>query len=351
VRVVLIAPIGADEQAHIAALDLRIEIEDAWELFGPELARDWPRQTLEWYLTPRFADLADSPDQQRRRDDLLREADVVCLTFPYPLHLRDRLPRVRFIHQLPAGVSNLQRGDLWQTDIPITSGRGAGNTLAIAEWTIAASLCMLKDLFPRARPLHRRAFHPRQVAGKTMGVVGLGGIGQQVARLASALGMRVIGARRSADQPVPHVERVYPPSELHALLGESDLVVLATQLTPDTEKLIDAAALAAMRPGAYLLNVARGELVDEAAVLDALRSGHLGGFATDVYIGEFDHSPPAELLAHERVLLTPHTSAMGDRPGNRALAAGGALDIFGQNLVRCLRGEPLLNRVDWERGY
>jgi phosphoglycerate dehydrogenase-like enzyme len=276
---------------------------------------------------------------------------VVCLTFPFPLRLRDRLTHVRFVHQLPAGVSNLERGDLWRAEIPITSGRGAGNTLAIAEWTIAASLSMLKDLFPRGRQLHRRAFHPRQVAGKTMGVVGLGGIGQEVARLASALGMRVIGSRRSADQVVACVERVYPPSELRTLLAESDLVVLATQLTRDTESLIDAAALAAMRPGAYLLNVARGELVDEAAVLDALRSGHLGGFATDVYVGEFDHPPPAELLAHERVLLTPHTSAMSDRPTSGALAAGGAQDIFRQNLLRCLRGEPLLNQVDWERGY
>jgi phosphoglycerate dehydrogenase-like enzyme len=270
---------------------------------------------------------------------------VVCLTFPFPLRLRDRLARVRFVHQLPAGVSNLSRGDLWGSPVPITSGRGAGNTLAIAEWTLATSLVLLKDLLPRPGPLHRRAFHPRQVAGKTMGVVGLGGIGREVARLAAALSMRVIGSRRSADQPVACVERLYGPANLHALLAESDLVVLTTQLTRETERLIDAAALAAMRPGAYLLNVARGELVDEAAVLGALRSGHLGGFASDVYVGEFDHPPPAELLAHERVLLTPHTSAMSDHASGRSRA------IFRDNLLRCLRGEPLLNQVDWERGY
>jgi phosphoglycerate dehydrogenase-like enzyme len=157
--------------------------------------------------------------------------------------------------------------------------------------------------------------------------------------------MRVVGSRRSVRQPVPHVERLYAPAELHALLAESHVVVLAAQLTRDTHHLIDRPALAAMPPGAYLLNVARGELVDEAAVLDALRSGHLGGFATDVYVGEFEHPPPRELLALDNVLLTPHTSAISDE------RSGGALAIFRDNLLRCLRGEPLLNLVDWERGY
>jgi D-3-phosphoglycerate dehydrogenase / 2-oxoglutarate reductase len=293
----------------------------------------------------------DTDGLRRQRDALLGQAHVICLTFPFPTRLLARASRLRFAHQLPAGVSNLSRGDLWHSQVPITSGRGAGNTLAIAEWAIAASLALMKDFFPRAYAqrasgrLDRRGFHPRQVAGKTMGIVGLGGIGREVARLASGLGMRVVGSRRAADMPVPHVERVYPPAGLHALLGESDVVVLATQLTHDTHHLIDAPALAAMRPRAYLLNVARGELIDEVALLDALRSGHLAGFASDVYVGEFEHEPPADLLSLDNVLLTPHTSAITDQASSRALA------IFRENVLRCLRGEPLLNQVDWERGY
>src|SRR5262249_49410366 len=148
-------------------------------------------------------------------------------------------------------------------------------------------LALLKDL-PRAyaqRPsgrLERAAFRGRQVSGKTIGIVGLGGIGREIARLAQGLGMRGIGMRRSAE-PVEYVERLCPPSELHALLAESDLVVLATQLTDETHRLIDRAAFAAMRRGAFVINVARGELIDEAALAEALRSGQVAGFAADVY--------------------------------------------------------------------
>jgi phosphoglycerate dehydrogenase-like enzyme len=348
-EVVLIAPISAEQAAEIAAVDPSIEVEQAWELFGPELVADWPAQTAEWYLPRRFRALADSDELRRRRDALLAEAEVLCITFPFPSRLLGRAPRLRYVHQIPAGVSNLTRGDLWRAAIPVTSGRGANRSLPIAEWVVAAGLALLKDL-PRAASqraagrLERAPFRGRQVAGKTLGIVGLGGIGRQVARLASGLGMRVIGTRRSSE-PVEHVERLYPPSELHAMLGESDLVVVAAQLTDQTHHLIDAAALAAMRPGACLLNVARGELIDEVALLEALRSGRLGGFAADVYEGEFERQPPAELLAFENVILTPHTSGQGEQPSDEPL------QIFKDNLRRLLDGRPLLNLVDWARGY
>ena len=348
-KVVLIAPLSAERVAEIAALDERLQVEDAWELFGPELVADWPAQTADWYLPRRFREMADGAEQRRRRDTLLASAEVVCITFPFPARLVARAPRLRFVHQLPAGVSNLTRGDLWQSGVPVTSGRGAGNTLPIAEWALAAGLALCKE-FPRAFAqrssgrFERSAFRGRQVAGKTIGVVGLGGIGRQVARVARGLGLRVIGTRRSSE-PVEHVERLYPPTGLHALLAESDLVVLATQLTAETHHLMDAAAFAALKPGAFLINVARGELIDEAALIDALRSGRLGGFAADVYEGEFEHQPPAELLGFENVLLTPHTSGQTEQPST------GSLEIFRENLRRCLEGRPLLNLVDWERGY
>src|ERR1700682_1668964 len=103
------------------------------------------------------------------------------------------------------------------------------------------------------------------------------------------------------------------------MLRESDVVVLSTQLTPETHHVIDQAALAAMRPGAFLINVARGELIDESALLDSLRRGHLGGVAADVYAGKFDHQPPAELLALDNVLLTPHTSGQTHQPSEGGL--------------------------------
>ena len=148
-----------------------------------------------------------------------------------------------------------------------------------------------------------------------------------------------------SDEPVEHVEALFRPSQLLELLAQSDVVVVAAQLTSETHHVIGDAALGAMKPGALLLNVARGELIDEVALIAALRSGHLGGFAADVYEGEFDHPPPAELLAFENVLLTPHTSGQTEHPST------GSLDIFRENLRRFLAGEPLLNLVDWERGY
>jgi phosphoglycerate dehydrogenase-like enzyme len=129
------------------------------------------------------------------------------------------------------------------------------------------------------------------------------------------------------------------------MLRESDVVVLSTQLTPETHHVIDQAALAAMRSGAFLINVARGELIDESALLDSLRAGHLAGFAADVYVGEFEHQPQADLLALDNVLLTPHTSGQSNQRSE------GPIDIFCENLQRCLAGQPLINQVDWARGY
>ncbi len=348
-KVVLIAPVPAESQAEIAAVDPRIEIVDAWDRWGPELVGDWPRQTTESYLPRRFWTMSDSPELRARRDAVLADAEVVCITFPPPLRIASRAPKLRFVHQIPAGVSNLSRGDLWHSSIPISSGRGAGSTLPIAEWAIAVTMALAKEL-PRAfgqraaGKLDRQAFDGRQIAGKTLAVVGLGGIGREVARLGRALGMRVIGTRRSSE-PVEHVDRLYPPAELHAVLGQSDVVVVASQLTAETHHLMNAAAFATMKPGAFLVNVARGELIDEAALVDALRSGQVGGFAADVYEGEFDHGPPEALLAFENVILTPHTSGMTEHPPT------GPLEIFRENLRRSLVGEPLVNQVDWTRGY
>jgi len=349
VEVVLIAPLAADQVARIEAVDPSVHVERAWELFGPELVADWPAHTVDWYLPSRFRDLVDSDAQRQQRDALLAQAEVVCITFPFPTRLAARAPRLRFVQQLPAGVSNLVRGDLWHAAIPVASGRGAGNTLPIAEWAIAALLTLSKD-FLRAMAqrrdgrLDRAPFRGRQIGGMTLGIVGLGGIGREVARLGRGLGMRVVGIRRSAE-PVGAVERLYPPEQLLDMLRESDVVVLSTQLTPDTQQVIDRAALAAMRPGAFLINVARGELIDERALLDSLRAGHLGGFAADVYAGEFDHQPPPELLTLDNVLLTPHTS------GQTSQRSEGALNVFCDNLRRCLDGQPLINQVDWARGY
>jgi phosphoglycerate dehydrogenase-like enzyme len=183
-----------------------------------------------------------------------------------------------------------------------------------------------------------------------VGIVGLGGIGQEVARLARAVGMRVVGTRRSvvateADQY--GADLVLPPSQQAYLAAQSDFVVICSQLTPETQGMIDARFLAAMRKGSVLINIARGEEIDEPALLDAVRSGHLRGALLDVYDGESAGSRPRpELLETPNIVLTPHVSGSGATAPAEPLKR-----LFAENLRRFLDGEPLLNLVDRIRGY
>ncbi|HWQ28882.1 MAG TPA: D-2-hydroxyacid dehydrogenase, partial [Dehalococcoidia bacterium] len=169
--------------------------------------------------------------------------------------------------------------------------------------------------------------------------------GEEVARLASAFGMRVLGMRRSATRREEREKvTVLPPGDLPFLLAESDYAVLAVPLTPETTKLIGPAQLASMKPGAILINVARGEVVDEAALVRALQEGPIGGAALDVF--EREPLPPdSPLWGMPNVLVSPHVS------GSSAHYDDLAADIFADNLRRYLAGEPLRNRVDPVLGY
>ena len=221
----------------------------------------------------------------------------------------------------------------------------------IAEWAVGAIFALAKE-FPRAiggqqdGQLRRADLQPRLVAGKTVGVVGVGGIGARVAALCAALGLRVWGARRDvvAGAP-PGVERLFGADALAEMLAGCDFVVVCAQVPAYGEPLLGPTEFAAMRPGACLINAARGDLLDEAALIEALETGKLGGAALDVHAHEFEAPFPAALRALPNVLLTPHSSGMSDE---RSTAA---VDLFCDNLRRYLAGEPLHNRVDWTRGY
>ncbi|MFN0073668.1 MAG: NAD(P)-dependent oxidoreductase [Chloroflexota bacterium] len=348
-HVVLISRLPAAQTAELAAIDPQITVTDARDLFAAEIQADWPPHTVARYLRMPVSEITNSPEQAAQRDALLQDADVLGIAFPYPKRLVSRAPKLRFVHQFPAGVSNLALSDLWNGPVPVTSGRGANNPLPIAEWAIGAALALSKGFPMAAANRHspaamRASFQGRQIAGKTLGVVGLGGIGQEVARLGAALGMQVVGTRRSME-PVPHVEKLWPAAELKTMLSTCDIVVVAAQFTDETFHLLNESAIAAMKPGSFLINVARGELIDESALFPALRSGHLAGLATDVYEGEFEHAPPEELLTLENVIFTPHTSGQSEE------REFGSLAIFKENLRRALNNQPLINQVDWERGY
>jgi glyoxylate/hydroxypyruvate reductase A len=207
------------------------------------------------------------------------------------------------------------------------------------------------------RRRHWERLATETLPGKTLGVVGLGHVGREVSRVARAAGLRVMATARTAGTPggPPPLDRVedagagvahvvLPPSALDTLLAQSDYVALTVPLTPETRGLIGAAELARMKPGAVLINVARGAVVDEPALSEALRRRHLGGAALDVFVVEPLPSD-SPLWAMSNVLVTPHSMSTAVDE-NQAIAA-----LFCENLRRYLAGQPLRNRFDRTRGY
>ena len=181
------------------------------------------------------------------------------------------------------------------------------------------------------------------MANQVVGVVGLGTIGREIARLANSIGMRVIGTRNNPE-PVPHVEKVYGADELRSVLSEADFVVLIAALTPETRGMIGKAELAAMKQDAYLINVARGAIVVEADLIEALQNGTIAGAALDVF--ETEPLPPeSPLWKMENVIITPHIA--GARPDYLHAVS----EIFSKNLTRYISGEPLFNVVDRDKCY
>lgn len=296
---------------------------------------------------------SDSDLSADERETLLRETHVLVVSIPYPLKLRERTPNLKWVYFTFAGVGDFNQVDIWRTSVSITSGRGIVTALPIAEMVVSAALSFAKDLGLAQRQtdageLHASAFNQKLIVGKTMGVIGLGGIGREIARLSRALGMRVVATRHSAtsrQENIDHADVLYPSSEVDALLGQSDFVALAAPLTDETRLMFNADTFAKMKDGAFLLNVARGEHIDETAMKDALRSGKLGGAYLDVYTNELFVPPDPELMAFPNVVMTPHNSGYTD------VKLWPITEHFVDNLKRFIAGQPLENLVDFGRGY
>lgn len=341
--------ISAADRARIEAVDPSIRLTDAGGWFDGEYRETWPAFSASRYLRPG----ASGHGTRAERDLLLAEAEVILGGWPFPLDLRSRATRLKWFHQRPAGASNLLTGDLWDSDVMVTTSRGVGSVLAMAEYAIAGILHFAKGLDRAvtdraAGTFDHRAYRPLLLEGKTLCVVGAGGIGREVGRLGAALGMRVIGTRRQpeAGAPLPTgFSALGGMADLDRFLAEGDFVAVCCQWTRETTNLIDAARLALMKPGVVLVNVARGEIIEESALADALARGHLRGVVLDVYVGEFERAPPEALWRDPRVLITPHISGVSDE--NRH----GAIELFCENLRAYLDGKPLRNVLDWQRGY
>ena len=284
--------ISAEDRAKIEAIDPAIRLKDAAGWFDGEYRETWPAFSAARIWRPD----ATGSGTREERDRLLAEAEIVLGSWPFPLDLRARAPRLKWFHQRPAGASNLLNGDFWGSDVTVTTSRGVGNTLAIAEYAVTGILYVAKSLHRvalerAAGTFDPRAYRPLLLEGKTVCVVGAGGIGLEVGRLCAALGFRVVGTRRHKrpDEPLPPgFRKSAGPEDLDRFLPDSDFVVVCCQWTPETDRLFNHDRFAPMKRGSIFVNVARGEIVDEDALADALDDDHLRGAVLDVYVGEFD---------------------------------------------------------------
>jgi phosphoglycerate dehydrogenase-like enzyme len=261
---------------------------------------------------------------------------------------------LRWIHSPAAAVHQLMFPELINSDVILTNAREVHGPV-VAEHVIALIFALAKKIPEAVRLQEQRVWgqetiwrshpRPREIAGATLGLVGLGSIGREVAKRAAALGMRVIAVRENPTKEVPEgVKQVYASAHLQMVLEQSDYVVLAVPITASTQKLMNAERLSQMKPGACLINVGRGPLIDEAALAAALRNHQIGGAALDV----FEQEPlPADspLWDLENLLITPHTAGLTEKLWDRHY------QLFTENLRRYLAGRPLLAVVEKHRGY
>jgi len=294
-----------------------------------------------------------TPDQEARWRALLAEADVLFdFDQTHVEDLPDRAPRVRWIQATSAGIGQFVTRHGYATRMPYTVFTTASGVHAqpLAEFCVLSMLMFTKGL-PRMlrdqRQKHWERYAGTDLVGRTLGIVGLGTIGRRVAEVGRALGMTVIGLKRHVAGVAPealHVDTLLGPSDLPMLLERAEFLVLATPHTTETEHLIGAAELARMPRGAVLINIGRGALVDEEALIAALRSGHLAGASLDVFAEE-PLPATSPLWEMPNVLVSPHSGSTSDRENARLT------DLFCDNLRRFLEGRPLRNVLDSARQY
>jgi len=280
-----------------------------------------------------------------------------------------RAERLRWLHAPAAGVGAYLTPGFLERNAVLTNSRGV-HAVPIAEHVLGMMTALARGLKTAiveqtTTGMRRDRWWtgdqvPDELAGKTLGLFGYGAIGREIARRAASFGMRVLALKRDPStvgtwdpellqalrlpEEEPRLEAVLGPDGLDRLLAESDVLVVSAALTSETKGILDARAFARMKRGAWIVNIARGRIVVEDALIEALRSGHLGAAALDVF--ETEPLPrESPLYTLDRVILTPHVSGLSRGFWPRAMA------LFRANLARDAAGRPLLNRVDPERGY
>lgn len=319
----------------------RFELWNAPQWFGERLAQEFPQ------LQVTQRDSFDSVEED------LRDAEII-FSSSLGLEQFSVARRLRWIHAPSAAVHDLLFPQLVHSDVVLTNSREVHGPV-VAEHVMALIFALAKKI-PQATLLQQKCLwgkgemwnqrtRPREIAGATLGLMGVGSIGSRVAKMAAAVGMRVIAVREHVEKGSPDgVEAVFAPSQIDEMLKQCDFVALAAPLVTATQGVINADRLANMKVDAYLINVGRGVQVDEAALVEALRSHRIAGAALDVF--EQEPLPPeSPLWGLENLLITPHTAGLTEKLWYRHY------DLFAENLRRYLAHLPLRFVVDKQEGY
>ncbi len=324
----------------LIAADHPFELWKAPAWLGQRLERDFPQLKV-----------VQLPDYDRVPQEI-GDTEIFVGFVLNPAHFA-AAKKLKWIHSPAAAVHQLMYPELINSNVVLTNAREVHGPV-VAEHAITLVLALAKWL-PRAmqyqvkrewaqQKLWDETPRPREVADATVVVVGMGSIGREFTSRAKALGMNVVAVRENPEKGTDGADKVVSLAQLDDVLPQADFVVLCVPLTAATTGLINEARLAKMHSGTYLINVGRGQLIDEAALLQALRDRRIGGAALDVFAKE-PLPPESPFWSLENVLITPHTAAVTKRLWDRHYK------LFCENLTRFLAGQPLLYEVDKKRGY
>lgn len=324
---ILVASPEGESLDKIAAISPRINVRDIWDLSRGDYRGD--------------------SSVKEELDSALAKAEIVY-GFRLPRNLIARAPRLKWVQVTSAGVDRYLDDDFRKSSVILTNTSGMHAT-PIGEFVMEQMLMFAKNAafcFELKQKKQWQHFEPTVLRGKTVGIVGLGNIGKEVARLSKAFGMRVVATRRSTPRTprARNVDLMLPRQELPRLLAESDYVVITLPYTHETKNLFGAKELQAMKPSAYLINIGRGGIIDEDVLARALSENWIAGAGLDVFATE-PLSPESKLWELPNLLFSPHVS------GDMENYIGQATEVFCKNLKRYLEGKRLFNVVDKRLGY
>ncbi|TFH15931.1 D-2-hydroxyacid dehydrogenase [Candidatus Bathyarchaeota archaeon] len=286
-------------------------------------------------------------EQEKKLQNMMAEADILYGYVPpkYQDNIKKWFPRLRWNQSPSAGIGWGAKTHGWtETDVTFTTASGMHAT-PLAEFCMMSMLMFVKDYFLMAdekEKVHWDRTSATDLKGKNLGIIGLGNVGSEVARLAKCFGMRVLASKRHVDGIDPsslNVDALYSHTNLKPMLNEADFLVLICPETKETKGLIGKKEIAEMKIGSVIINISRGSIVDENAMITALQSGHLGGAALDVFQSE-PLPEDSVLWKMPRVIISPHSASTVDKENERLT------EIFVDNLNRFLLGRPLRNILD-----